>query len=263
MKNIAIPIGISDFAAHTLRYGFDLAQYFEATVYLIDAYPQQSQGSSHLQNIHALAEDKNFARIKSLAQSNNPQQVPVKILRSQQDLIGSIKKLDAQVGLDMIVVAPLNNDMHEKVFLGRIAGSLIKRTNIPVWVAPLEKAFVPAEKLMLALKHGNFTKEDPIRFVDQLRQRMQATMDLLFVQTPGLPDPRKQAHAELTEKASDSIYTENATVYQGVLEHFQVSKPDMLVVFKRERGFFEKLWEPDMVLKKDFYCTVPLLVLKP
>ena len=58
MKNIAIPIGISDFAAHTLRYGFDLAHYFGATVYLIDAYPPRSTGSSHMQNIHALAEEK-------------------------------------------------------------------------------------------------------------------------------------------------------------------------------------------------------------
>jgi hypothetical protein len=36
----------------------------------------------------------------------------------------------------------------------------------------------------------------------------------------------------------------------------------MLVAFKRERGFFEKLWETDIIFKKDFYCTVPLLVLK-
>ena len=81
MKNIAIPIGISNFAAHTLRYGFDLAHYFGATVYLIDAYPPIPKGSSHMQNVHALAEDKNFERIKSLAQSNNPQQVPVKSTR--------------------------------------------------------------------------------------------------------------------------------------------------------------------------------------
>jgi hypothetical protein len=56
--------------------------------------------------------------------------------------------------------------------------------------------------------------------------------------------------------------TTNATVYQGVLEHFQAAAPDVLCVFKRKRGFFEKLWEPDVVLKKDFYCSVPLLILK-
>jgi hypothetical protein len=46
------------------------------------------------------------------------------------------------------------------------------------------------------------------------------------------------------------------------LEHFQANQPQMLVVFKRARGFFEKLWEPDVIYKKDFYCKVPLLVLK-
>lgn len=263
MKNIAIPIGISNFAAHTLRYGFDLAHYFGATVYLIDAYPPIPKGSSHMQNVHALAEDKNFERIKSLAQSNNPQQVPVKVLRSQQDLIGSLKKLHTQMGIDLIVVAPLNNDMHEKVFLGRIAGSVIKRTEIPVWVAPLEKAFIPSQKMVLALKHGSLPKESPASFLAHLQEKMQAVLDLLFVKTPALPDPYKEANSALLELSDEIVYTENATVYQGVLEHFQRLQPDLLVVFKRERGFFEKLWEPDVVLKKDFYCTVPLLVLKP
>jgi hypothetical protein len=64
------------------------------------------------------------------------------------------------------------------------------------------------------------------------------------------------------QRAEQLLFSSNATVYQGVLEHFQEHKPDMLVAFKRERGFFEKLWETDIIFKKDFYCTVPLLVLK-
>ena len=66
----------------------------------------------------------------------------------------------------------------------------------------------------------------------------------------------------LIQSLGQLIYSANATVYQGVLEHFQEYNPDLLVVFKRERGFFEKLWETDIIFKKDFYCTVPLLILK-
>ena len=39
------------------------------------------------------------------------------------------------------------------------------------------------------------------------------------------------------KRSEGLIYSENATVYQGVLEQFQSNNPDMLVVFKRERGF--------------------------
>ena len=55
------------------------------------------------------------------------------------------------------------------------------------------------------------------------------------------------------KRSENLIYSENETVYKGVLEYFQVFKPDILVTFKRERGFFEKLWEPDIIYKKDFY----------
>jgi len=46
------------------------------------------------------------------------------------------------------------------------------------------------------------------------------------------------------------------------LEHFQSIKPNILVVFARKRGFFEKLMESDRVHKKDFFTKIPLLVLK-
>jgi hypothetical protein len=34
------------------------------------------------------------------------------------------------------------------------------------------------------------------------------------------------------------------------------------MVFARKRGFFAKLIETDVVLKKDFYTKTPLLILK-
>ena len=42
---------------------------------------------------------------------------------------------------------------------------------------------------------------------------------------------------------SNITKTENATTFQGVLEHFQANSPDMLCVVRRKRGFFIKKWE--------------------
>ena len=51
--------------------------------------------------------------------------------------------------------------------------------------------------------------------------------------------------------------TENATTFQGVLEHFQSNNPDMLCVFRRKRGFFKKLWGKEYYIKKrvSLYCA--------
>ena len=40
------------------------------------------------------------------------------------------------------------------------------------------------------------------------------------------------------KRSEGLIYSENATVYQGVLEQFQSNNPDMLIVFKKRKRLF-------------------------
>ena len=87
-------------------------------------------------------------------------------------------------------------------------------------------------------------------------------MNLLLVKVPGQERKDQQIDHEIVELSNTMISTENGTVYQGVLEYFRTVKPDLLTVFARKRGFFAKLIETDVVLKKDFYTKTPLLVLK-
>ena len=62
--------------------------------------------------------------------------------------------------------------------------------------------------------------------------------------------------------ASTFKTSENATVFQGVLEHLHVTEPDLLCVMRRKRGFFNRLWQEDVVKKADFESRLPLLILK-
>lgn len=55
--------------------------------------------------------------------------------------------------------------------------------------------------------------------------------------------------------------TENATTFQGVLQHLQSFNPDVLCVVRRKRGFFTQKWENNVILKKDFSSNIPVLVL--
>ena len=186
----------------------------------------------------------------------------VKIVSSEQDLVGTIRKLDQDLGLDLIVTGPLNNEINEEVFLGKIAGSMIKRTQVPVIIAPLDKTFKPSKKMLLAFKTGEVKSSNTLRVLIDFQDSFMASLKLLLVKVPGFANRNHQLNDELMQRSDQMLFSENATVYQGVLEHFQANQPDMLVVFKRERGFFEKLWETDIVFKKDFYCTIPLLILK-
>jgi len=116
--------------------------------------------------------------------------------------------------------------------------------------------------MLLAFKTGEIKNPNILKPLLKFQDRFKTVLNLLLVKVPGFT---KQNHAlddTILSRSKKLTYTANATVYQGVLEHFQSVNPDLLVVFKRERGFFEKLLESNVVYKKDFYCTIPLLVLK-
>lgn len=261
MQNLLVPLGTSSHAEGTLAYAVAFAAHFKSTIYVIDAHPIHSSIVS-MSNVSARIEADNLKRIRTLVSSTPHKKNSIKIVSSERDLIGSIKKLDKTVGLDLIVVAPLNNEINDEVFLGRIAGSMIKRTQIPVLVAPLEKSFQIPEKLLLAFKTGEVKAMQTLNPLISIQDQFKALLKLLLVKVPGFANRTHQLSDALMQRSEQLLYSENATVYQGVLEHFQANQPDMLIAFKRERGFFEKLWEPDLIYKKDFYCTVPLLVLK-
>ena len=261
MQNILVPIGISDFAKSTLLYALDFAKHFNSNIYLIDAYPVSTSRTT-LTNVKSRLEEENIQRIKTMVHQIAPKNDRIKIVSSEQDLIGTVKKMNQTIGLDLIVTAPLNNEINEAVFLGSIAGSLIKRTQVAVLVAPLEKKFIAPQRMLLAFKTGEIKSSSLLDALTQIQDHFHSKLRLLLVKVPGFANRNHQLNDGLLQRSEQLLFAENATVYQGVLEHFQANRPDMLVAFKRERGFFEKLWEPDVIYKKDFYCTVPLLVLK-
>ena len=261
MQNILVPVGVSKYAKGTLSYAIDLASHFKCNVYVIDAFPAHSS-LTILSNVNARLEIKNVQRIKKMVASITTKKDQVKIVSSERDLVGTIRKLDQELGLDLIVTGPLSNEINEAVFLGKIAGSMIKRTEVPVIIAPLDKTFTPSKKMLLAFRTGEVKTSSTLNALMYFQDSFLASLKLLLVKVPGFANRNHQLNDELMQRSDQMLFSENATVYQGVLEHFQANQPDMLIVFKRERGFFEKLWETDIVFKKDFYCTIPLLILK-
>ncbi len=80
----------------------------------------------------------------------------------------------------MIVTAPHSNEIDEEIFLGRIAGSLIKRTKVAVLVAPLDKKFSPPKKMLLAFKSGEVRSSNlldtMIRIQDEFKVKLKLSL---------------------------------------------------------------------------------------
>ena len=114
----------------------------------------------------------------------------------------------------------------------------------------------------MAVKSGTVKKKNSLTPIKEILSTFGSEIKLLQVKTAEQLPEDSEFTKDLGEIISTYKSTDNATLFQGVLEHLNENYPDLLCVFRRKRGFFAKLWEKNTVLKKDFDSRIPLLVLR-
>ena len=145
---------------------------------------------------------------------------------------------------------------------GTTSGRIIKKTNIPALLVPKGTVYKPFKSVLTAFKSGVLKKKRLLDPLLEIKEKFDLTVNLLLVKTPGYASDDLKVHPELMDISNQLTISENATTYQGVLEHFQLAQPDLLCVFRRKRGFFKKLWEKNTILKSEFFVKIPVLILR-
>lgn len=261
MKNILVPIGNSENAKNTLQYAIDFATALDANVFVFRAFKTISKAGAIL-NVDEIVGREVTSTVKEVIQDVNLKDIDVKVISAKGNVIDSISSIDKELGIDLIIVGPKSTSIKEEMFLGNTSGSIVKQTNIPVLVVPEGYSFKPIKKILTAIKSGVIKQKDTLTPLEKILETFDAKMRLLQVKTPNFLPEDLEFHSELAAITSGYKSSENATLFQGVLEHLNENNPDLICVFRRKRGFFKKLWEQNSIKKIDFESRLPLLVLK-
>ena len=261
MKNILVPIGSTEKAISTLQYAIDFAEELNANVLVFRAYKAKSKAGSMV-NMTAIIERETKLYLKTMVRAVDTKNVDVKLISSQGSVLDSAEAIDNEIGVDLIIVGAKSNSIKDGVFLGTTAGSLVKRSNLPVLTIPEDYVYKPVKSILLAFKSGIIKCKTALNPLAIIADKFNPTINSLLVKTVGHKDEDLVLDKELIALQTNLTVTENATTFQGVLEHFKTHNPDILCVFRRKRGFFKKLWEKNTVLKKEFHTSRPLLILK-
>jgi nucleotide-binding universal stress UspA family protein len=260
MKHILVPIGSTENAPNTLQYAIDFASEINAKVFVFRAYRVISKAGTMINVNEIIARETNLY-LKSMINLVDTKNVDVKMISANGDVIDSIHKVDKELGIDLIVVGPKSNSIKEEVFLGSTSGSIVKHTKIPALVVPNGTRFKPFKSALAAFKSGVITKSDALSPLQTITKKFNTVVDLLLVKTPDTTDEDLVLDDQLSAMQNSVTITEKNTTFEGVLEYFESNNTDLLCVFRRKRGFFKKLWESNTILRSEFYCEVPLLVL--
>lgn len=260
MKHILVPIGSSENASNTLQYAIDLASQFGSRVFVFRAYKSISVTGAMFK-VDEFMERETQLYLRSMVSSVETKNVDIKIAAAKGGVVESIQAIKNEYGIDLVVVGPKSNSIRDEVFLGSTSGSIVKQTDIPVLVVPEAYTFKPFKTALTAFKSGVLKRQGMLFPLTQFMEKFGTKANLLLVKTPDYKEEDLQIDDELKSIENTFNITENVTIFQGVLENFQSNNPDLLCVFRRRRGFFQKLMGKSVVLKSEFHTTIPLLVL--
>lgn len=261
MQNILVPIGSTENALNTLQYAVDFAESVSANLFVFRAYSSLSKAGTMV-SVDAIIERETNLYLKTLVNAVNRKNVDIKLIAAKGSVVDSVLAIDEELGIDLVIVGARSNSIKEEVFLGKTAGSIVKQTEVPVLTVPDAYTFSPISNILMAFKSGVIKSKTALNPLQVIVKKFKSQVNLLLVKTPEYTEEDLVISDKLKALQSTLTVTENQTTFQGVLEHFQTHQPDMLCVFRRKRGFFQKLWEKNTILKEEFHTSVPLLILK-
>jgi len=260
MKNILVPVGSSKNALSHLQYAVDFAEAFNAKLFIVQVYNVYTKAGTMIK-VDKIIERESKAFLDNLVSKIDTKNVDVIVRVLKGKLIDTLELASKAADVDLILVEPRTNSIKDEVFLGKTSGKIIKQTQIPALIVPESYKFAPVNNILLAFKSAIIKKENALNPLLDIKNKFKAVVNLLLVKTPYYNEGDFDVEEKLSLMVSNITETENATTFQGVLQHLESHKPEMLCVVRRKRGFFTKKWEKNVILKKDFSSDVPVLVL--
>ena len=261
MKTILVPVGSSKNAQSHLQYAVDFAKAFGAKLYVVQIYNVYTKAGTMIRIEHILERESKAFLDKHVA-SINTRGVEVITKTFKGKLVDTIEKVSKALDVDLIILEPRTNSIKDEVYLGKTSGKIVKRTQIPALIVPEGYVYKPIVKMLLALKSAVIKKEGVLKPLQSIKDQFKAVLNILLVKTPHYNDGDFELNDALKSMITNTTKAVSPTTFQAVLEHYKNHSPDVLCVVRRQRGFFSKLWEKDVVLKKDFHSSkIPVLVL--
>jgi len=261
MKTILVPVGSSKNAQSHLQYAVDFAKAFGAKLYVVQIYNVYTKAGTMI-NVDEIIQKESKEFLDNHVASIDTKGVDVFTRTFKGKLIDTLEKVCNALEVDLIILEPRTNSIKDEVYLGKTSGKIIKRTQIPALVVPEGYVYKPIVKILVALKSAIVKKEEALNPLMSIKNQFKAVVNLLLVRTAHHQEEDFVLNDELKAMVTNITKAERPTTFQAVLEHYKSNSPDLLCVVRRKRGFFSKLWEDNVILKKDFHSNkIPVLIL--
>lgn len=261
MKSILVPLGSSNRAVKTLQYAIDFAEVFGAKVYVVQTF-ETPKVVGTLKNVNSILAEKVKLELVQIMEKVDTKSVEIIKCSIKGDFVDSIPVLQKELNIDLVIASAKPVTRDTTLYVGYVTGGIVKRTEIPMIIIPKGYEFKPIKRVMLGVRSGLLNHDNILEPLNQIVKLFNSRVNLVHIITPKNDQEDNILHKDFVDIADEVIVSENATVFQGVLEHLNYCNPEMICVIRNKRGFLTRLLEQNTIKKEDFESRLPLLVLK-
>ncbi|RAJ10404.1 nucleotide-binding universal stress UspA family protein [Chitinophaga skermanii] len=275
MKTILVPTDFSDAAYNAAQYALQLAGQISATrVVLYHAY-ELIVPIPDLPTAVPMV-DVDELRLSSLdgLQKMETELAPYipagceLVSRADNHLLAAnINEVAAAEHTDFIVMGIIGGSNLEEILVGSNTVDVVKNTQYPVFVVPIEASFKPIKKVVFACDLKRVVETTPMK-------KLTAILDLLkpeLIVANVHPEGKEISGAQpmeglvldtfLAPYNPDYRFVENSNVVNGIIDFATSENADLILVVPRKHGFFDSIFKRSNTSRLAFKTSIPLLSL--
>jgi nucleotide-binding universal stress UspA family protein len=272
MKHYLVAIDFSDSARNALNYAVELAKATNATITLFHSYVVPVTVSD-LPSIPVISYDE--LEKDKLELLNN---LKSEVKRLAPDLrvdvmvrIGSAKeqidKATTAYPYDLIVMGIKGHGKMTE-FFGSTTIAVSGNSEIPVLIIPFETRFKAIFDITFAFDYREIGEPRHMDILREFAQFFKARIHVLNIgdkETREIPVEKALVAVQidhiLEEVGHDLSFPNHENIIPGIEKYLAENKSELLVMIRRNHGFFEKLIKGSYTRKMAFHTHIPLLVL--
>jgi nucleotide-binding universal stress UspA family protein len=274
MKKILLPTDFSETSDNAFIYALEMARILNAELVLLHTFDLPITDSQAIPVsfglIYETIELKNFdhfkehlPKLRELAAQRNLDNIDMKHILMDGDLISNIKKVVTQENIDFVVMGTKGTSGWSEVFFGTNTGSVIEGVSVPVLCVPLEATFVKIESIAFTTR---YRKKDIVALnkVLIIAKKLHAKVKCLYVKTSDsdvTQDEMKRWESHFEEEPIQFFVLPSDHVEQTIEDFLIDQGIDVLAMLTYKRNFFVALFSHTLTQKLSFHLRTPILVM--
>jgi len=260
MIKILVPVDFSDTSINALQFAIDLFKGRSLKITVLHTYGTPSS-AFHMKSLDRVLEEDAERELNQLIRrfEQSEPDVLLKPLNLKGDAVHTVNSIADKGEHDLVVMGTKGASGLKEVFMGSVAGGVVKGTVAPVLVVPAGVKFNGLAKMVLAIGEAPSDTERLIATLRQIKETRGSEIDLFHI---GEESDMEELIAPFKEL--DPVVTlaqGTGDVNKQLNTHLAKVNGDMLCLIRSKRGFFEGFFHESVTLQQTFHSPVPVLVL--